>query len=117
LKLLSDFLKGNEPIPDEVRHWLADLFDPDADNAYKLKMLQRNPGAKRAGLSNNWDAAKHADRLMEYGDHKWETAVQGAAEKFGISASAVEIAIKSYRLAHNEHSQLNMAHAKAAPDN
>lgn len=110
LKLLCQILRSEEPLPPVAREWLADLFDADSDSEYHVEALIRRPvGAKPAGLTHNWDAARFALELMRWGEDRrelraggvrWETwaqAVRLAATKFNITKSAVERAIKSYR--------------------
>ncbi len=119
LKLLSEILRSNEPLPRVAREWLADLFDPDAVSDYQVKTLaRRRSGAKPVGLSNNWDAAKYALLRMDCGDQAddpqasdgrgdtWEVAVESAAKKFRISETAVEDAVKSYREAKEIHDRI-----------
>lgn len=119
LKLLSEILRSDEPLPKVAREWLADLFDPDSVSAYQVKKLsRRRRGAKPAGLSNNWDAAEYAVMRMDCGDQaddpnasdgrgdSWEVAVELAAKRFCISETAVEDAVKSYREAKAVHDQI-----------
>ncbi len=115
LRLLAAYLRSDEPLPSTVRYWLADLMDPEGDSEMQFKQLnRRKKGAKPTGISNNWDAAIYALRRMEEGDgannaineskpDKWEMAVRIAGEKFRISESSVEAAIKSYRDAKDVH--------------
>jgi len=110
LILLSQILRSGEPLPAIAREWLADLFDPAAKSEYQIKTIgRRKRGAKPVGLTNNWDAAQHALELMRWGEtdadlsargerrEKWAIAVQSSADEFGITETAVEDAIKSYR--------------------
>ncbi|WP_150293096.1 hypothetical protein [Sphingobium estronivorans] len=119
LKFLSQILRSDEPLPPVAREWLADLFDPDAESDYQIKTLaRRRRGAKQVGISNNWDAARYALERMDCGDQAddpqarddradtWEVAIMVAAEKFRISESAVEAAVKSYREAKEIHDQI-----------
>lgn len=115
LKLLSEILRSNEPLPRIARAWLADLFDPDSDSDYYVETLvRRSVGAKPAGLTHNWEPAHYALELMRWGEdrrelkargEKWETwkrAVFLTTQEFNITKSAVERAIKSYRDALRE---------------
>ena len=110
LKLLSQILRSDEPLPPAARKWLADLFDPDSDSDYHVETLVRRPqGAKPAGLTHNWEPARFALDLMRWGEdrrelkargetwEKWQQAVSHTAAKFNITKSTVERAIKSYR--------------------
>lgn len=119
LKLLSDILRSDEPLPKVAREWLANLFDPDAVSDYQVKKIaRRRRGAKPAGLSNNWDAAQYALMRMDCGDQaddpkasdgrgdSWEVAVELAAKRFCISETAVQDAVKSYREAKAIHDQI-----------
>lgn len=115
LKLLSQILRSDEPLPPVAREWLADLFDRDSGSDFYIKALTGRRGPKRVDISNNWRAGQYALLRMECGDQaddpeasdtrgdKWETAMELAAHKFGISKSAVEAAVKSYRDAREIH--------------
>lgn len=119
LKLLSEILRSDEPLPRVGREWLANLFDPDAVSDYQIKKInRRRRGGKPAGPSNNWDAAEYALMRMDCGDQaddpkasdgrgdSWEVAVELAAARFCISETAVEDAVKSYREAKAVHDQI-----------
>jgi hypothetical protein len=110
LKLLSQILRSSEPFPSVARKWLADLFDPDSDSDYHVETLVRRPqGAKPAGPTHNWEAARYALDLMRWDEdrrelkargetwEKWKQAVSLTAAKLNITKSTVERAIKSYR--------------------
>jgi len=110
LKLLSQILRSDEPLPPVARKWLADLFDPDSDSDYHVETLvRRSQGAKPAGPTHNWEAARHAHDLMRWGEdkrelkaqgetwEKWNRAVFLTATEFNTTKSTVERAIKSYR--------------------
>jgi len=112
LKLLSEILRSEEPLPKVARDWLADLFDPDSGSDYYIDTLIRRPhGAKPAGHTHNWEPARYALELMRWGEDRrqlkargetwetWKRAVFLAATKFNITKSTVERAIKSYRAA------------------
>lgn len=115
LKFLSEILRSNEPLPPVAREWLASLFDPESASDYRVETLVRRPvGAKPAGRTHNWDAAKYALGLMRWGEdrreikergEKWETWKQAiflTKTKFNLTKPAVERAIKSYRDALRE---------------
>lgn len=117
LKFLSEILRSKEPLPPIARAWLADLFDPDSDSDYHVETLIRRPvGAKPAGLTHNWEAARYALELMRWGENRrelkargetwetWKRAVFLTKTKFNITKSTVERAIKSYRDALRESS-------------
>lgn len=119
LKLLSQILRSDEPLPRIAREWLADLFDPDASSDHQIKRLERRrKGAPPAGDTNNWPAAQYALLRMDCGDQaddprarngkgdKWEVAVEVAAKRFRISESAVEAAMKSFRAAKDVHDRI-----------
>lgn len=110
LKLLSQILRSSEPLPPVAREWLADLFDPDSDSDYRVETLVRRPqGAKPIGPTHNWEAARYALDLMRSGEdrrelrargetwEKWKQAVSLTANKFNLTKSTVERAIKSWR--------------------
>jgi hypothetical protein len=112
LKLLSQIIRSEEPLPPVAREWLADLFDPAADSEFQVKTLARRArGPGRTTILNNWDAAEYAESRIESGEgaddpqahdqrpDKYAEAVKVAAEKFGISESAVKSALRMRRLA------------------
>lgn len=116
LKLLSQILRSDEPLPAVARKWLADLFDPDADSEFRVKELSRRArGPGRTSVCHNWDAAAYAEARMELGDRaddpqardprpdKYADAVNAAARKFNIQPSAVKAAIKARRSAQAAH--------------
>ena len=116
LKLLSEILRSDEPLPAVARKWLADLFDPAAKSEFRIKELSRRArGPGRVGDCHNWDAAAYAELRMEVGDRaddpaaldgrpdKYEQAVDAAALKFEIAPSAVKAAIKARRAAQKIH--------------
>lgn len=118
LKFLSEILRSDEPLPPIAREWLASLFDPDSVSEYRVETLIRRPvGAKPAGLTHNWDAARYALELMRWPENRrdlkargeewetWKRAVFLTAAKFNLTKSAVERAIKSYRDALNESAE------------
>jgi hypothetical protein len=111
LKLLSQILRSNEPLPSIAREWLADLFDPDGNSERRVKALSyRARGPARMGHCHDWDAAAYAERRMEEGARaddpqasprpdKYDDAVEAAATKYRIAPSAVKAALKTRRLA------------------
>ncbi|WP_443971302.1 hypothetical protein [Sphingobium sp. CR28] len=116
LKLLSQILRSDEPLPAVAREWLADLFDPDAESEFRVKELSRRArGPGKTGVCHNWDAAAYAEARMELGDRaddpqardprpdKYADAVNTAARKFSIQPSAVKAAIKTRRSAQAAH--------------
>lgn len=116
LRLLSQILRSDEPLPSVAREWLANLFDPDADSEFRVKELSRRArGPGRTGLCHNWDAAAYAELRMEQGERaddpqasdarpdKYVDAVDAAAEKYRIAPSAVKAAIKARRSAQKAH--------------
>jgi hypothetical protein len=118
LKLLSQILRSDEPLPAIAREWLADLFDPDAGSEFRVKALSRRArGPGRTSHCHNWDAAAYTERRMAEGARaddpeasarpdKYEDAVQAAAKKFRIAPSAVKAAIKARRLAQKAHDEI-----------
>ncbi len=97
LRLLSDFLRGDQPIPNEIRIWLADLFDPSANTSVQVKtLLKRKPGRQ---------TIDHFEAVHYFNSHsnvpEGPTRQQLLAitqEKFGInSTSTLEAALANYK--------------------
>lgn len=120
LKLLSEIIRSNEPLPAGARQWIADLLDPDADSEFCVKrLLRRARGPGRTGNCHNWDAAEYAELRIKLGERadnplakdarpdKSGEAVKTAAEKFGISESAVKAALKKRRAAQASHDEID----------
>lgn len=111
LKLLSQILRSDEPLPMIAREWLADLFDPDSGSEFRVKEISRRArGPGRTSHCHDWDAAAYAERRMEEGARaddpaasarpdKYVDAVDAAAKKFRIAPSAVKAALKARRSA------------------
>ena len=118
LKLLSQILRSEEPLPVIAREWLADLFDPDAGSEFRVTALSRRArGPGRTSHCHNWDAAAYAERRMAEGARaddpeasarpdKYEGAVEAGAQKYKISPSAVKAAIKARRLGQKAHDEI-----------
>lgn len=88
--LLVRYLRGNTPMNDYVRNWLADLFDRDATSTFQIKKLVRRSGAGAPANDAfaNADAAQYVLDSVDAGQsHK--NAVADARKKFGISRSAL----------------------------
>lgn len=118
LKLLSQILRSEEPLPEIAREWLADLFDPDGVSEFRVKALSRRArGPGRTSHCHDWDAAAYAERRIEEGARaddpgassrpdKYEDAVEAAAAKYKIAPSAVKAAIRARRLGQKAHDEI-----------
>ncbi len=110
LLLLSEMLRSQIPIPNEIRNWLADMLDPNADSDFQFKKLsKRRRGAKVAGPTANWEAAEFVLRRMENNDTR-QQAIGKALGKFGIQRSALEEALKSLKEAHAAHDAIEQGY-------
>lgn len=103
LTLLAEMLRSKKPIPIDIRSWLADMLDPNADSDFQFKKLsKRGRGAKSTGSAANWKAAEFVLHCMETGDTR-QQAIGKALGKFGIQRSAIEQALKSFTDAKVAH--------------
>jgi hypothetical protein len=106
LSLLVDLFRSDTLIPREIRDWLADLFDPNATTDFPFKELaRRKPGKPEKALSRNWDAAAFFDALCEEGIHR-KAAIAQTMAKFALAKTVLEEAIRSYRVASEEHARV-----------
>lgn len=93
LRLLAALLRGDAPLPPEVRAWLADLFDDRADSEFQVKALsRRRRGVPSAEIGKHWPAARHFRDLVASGMGR-KHALGQTGDKFGVGRSTLEAAI------------------------
>lgn len=99
LKLLVDLLRSSSPLAPEVRGWLADLFDEQAESEFQVKALVRRRRGKPAAVpGQHIEAVRRFRNLLEKGvDRKtalWEAGKENKSDKEPkISRSTMEKAI------------------------
>lgn len=94
LVILAKMLRERAAIPQEIRYWLADMMDEEADSEFQFKKLSRRKrGRRRHGPSANMDAAKFIMQLMDKGEPRkkvlWE-----AEKKFNLKPSELAAAVR-----------------------
>ena len=106
LVLLAEMLRSEIPIPNEIRKWLADMLDPNADSDFQFKKLsKRGRGPKVVGPAVNWAAAQSVLDLIEAGLPR-KKAIHDTCGKFSIGKSAIEEALSSYKEAKAIHDSI-----------
>lgn len=94
LKMLAKMLREREVIPQEIRDWLADMMDEDADSEFQFKKLSRRKRGRRGhGPSANMDAAKFIMRLMDEGKPRKQVLWE-AEKKFNLKPSELAAAVR-----------------------
>jgi len=96
LLVLAQVLRGNQPIPQDIRTWLADMMDPEAESSFKFQLKKNGRGPKGSGVSLHWEAAKYVAESISNGVTR-KQALGNAETKFKLSRSTLEIAIAEYK--------------------
>lgn len=139
LGILSDLLRSPHPIPPEILHFVADLFDKNTGGDYKVdRLIKTSRGANYTGLSESIEIAEFVahyidQKKAEYSHNpkhpKWKGvrkeaifAAQlhfGAKDKNGkpiknkeASLSKIEDALTAYKKALKENHLLNIEEIK-----
>lgn len=112
---LVELLRSKEPIPSDVRTWIADLLEEDATTAVRLTLARRKAGKAPNAVGAHWDAAEFVDRLVE-GGVKQESALIDAEKRFDVKRSTLMAALTSYRSAREEHAAINREEFAARED-
>ena len=99
IKLLANLLRSKIPIPDEVRHWLADLMDEDASSKFQFKKLEkrrRGPKSRRYSTLDIRDVDEFLSKYIAGGGVR-KNAITDACAKFKVSPSKIEAAIAEWQ--------------------
>ena len=106
LRVLAEFLRTKHQITPEVRHWLAELCDPDgkADMTLVIKRRGRR-GRSRNSMMEYLPAVEEFRQLNA--PHAYESAVETVTKKYGISRSTLHKAEKLLGPALDEHDRIN----------
>ncbi|KQP07719.1 hypothetical protein ASF28_11370 [Methylobacterium sp. Leaf99] len=66
--ILVGLLRGDAPLPPEVRSWLADLFDERSDSEFQIKGLaRRHRGKPPAAPGQHFEAVRRFRVMIEEG--------------------------------------------------
>jgi hypothetical protein len=76
-------LRSPRPMPDRLRRWLADLFDPEADSAFKVTIQRRSRG-KPPKVGYGVAAAAYHVASNVNADSKLEHLIAVAIEKYSV---------------------------------
>ena len=88
LLVLAQVLRGNQPIPQDIRNWLADMMDPEAESSFKFQLKKNGRGPKRLGVTRHFEAAKYVvEQVLKNVPRK--QALGNAETKFNLSRSEV----------------------------
>ena len=94
--ILVELLRGDAPLPPEVRSWLADLFDDHAGSELQVKtLLRRHRGKPPAAPGQHFEAARHFRDLVVGGMSR-QRALEAAGTMGGIKRSTIEKAIAEF---------------------
>ena len=103
LLVLAQVLRGNQPIPQDIRNWLADMMDPEAESSFKFQLKKNGRGPKGSGVSLHWEAAKYVVECDEKKLPRKQT-LGNAEKKYNLSRSTILKAIAEYKpVAEAEH--------------
>ena len=105
LLVLAQVLRGNQPIPQDIRNWLADMMDPEAESSFKFQLKKNGRGPKRSVINRNWDAAIYVSEFIHNGVTR-KQALGNAETKFGLKRSSIEAAIANYEAAVEENDRV-----------
>jgi hypothetical protein len=105
LLVLAQVLRGNQPIPQDIRNWLADMMDPEAESSFKFQLKKNGRGPKRSVINRNWDAAIYVSECIRNGVTR-KQALGNAETKFGLKRSSIEAAIVNYEAAIEENDRV-----------
>ena len=86
LVMLAVCLRSDQPIPDQVRLWLADLVDPAG--ASTMQLVRRRPGQRTRALGRHWEAVARFDELVE--TMSQQQALHQVGQEFGISRATIQ---------------------------
>ena len=107
LLVLAQVLRGNQPIPQDIRNWLADMMDPEAESSFKFQLKKNGRGPKRSGVTRHWEAAKYVVECVSNGVTR-KQALGNAETKFNLSRSTLEIAIAEYKAVEETEHQIGV---------
>jgi hypothetical protein len=89
-------LRNPQPMPDRLRRWLADLFDPEGDSEFVATLKRRSAGAPSRPSRRVVRAAYHV--VVNIGtDTKLEALLDEAIEKHSASKHRIS---RSQLIAH-----------------
>jgi hypothetical protein len=93
---LAMALRDPRPMPDRLRRWLADLFDPEGDSEFVARLKRRNAGAPSRPSRRVVRAAYHV--VVNIGpDTKLEALLDEAIGKHSASKHRIS---RSQLIAH-----------------
>ncbi|MBA9065449.1 hypothetical protein GGQ91_004866 [Methylobacterium fujisawaense] len=100
--ILVEVLRGDAPLPREVRSWLADIFDEHSGSELQVKALsRRHRGKPPAGPGQHFEAVRHFRDLVDGGMSR-QRALEAAGTKAGIKRSTIEKAIAEFEEAEEQ---------------
>lgn len=106
LTVLAEFLRTKHQITPEVRHWLAELCDPDGKADMTLEIKRRGKrGRSRNSMMEYLPAVQEFRQLNV--PHAYESAKDEVKKKYGISASTLHKAEKLLGPALDEIDRIN----------
>jgi len=105
LLVLAQVLRGNQPIPQDIRNWLADMMDPEAESSFKFQLKKNGRGPKKSVINRNWDAAIYVSECIRNGVRR-KQALGNAENKFGLKRASIEAAIADHEAAKDEHDRI-----------
>jgi hypothetical protein len=86
---LVRLLRGDRPLTDIIRWRLAGLFDPNATDDRRLKIVNRRRGPQKITAALSLEIARHvAEQYVK--DGKIEAAMESATKRYSVSLRTVE---------------------------
>ena len=111
LKLLADVLRSTIQLPDDIRQWLADLFDPEAGSRFQFRKLEKRQGGAGPDPIIDFELAHYVEDQTRLGVPRKNT-IADAAEGFGVSNSTIEGRLATYKKALEENDRINRENAE-----
>ena len=106
LKLLASLLRSKIDLPEEIRHWLADLMDPEAASTFQFKKLSRRKRGAGPGAKIYSDVGRIIREKIWRGEQR-KNAINDAAKEYGISVSGAGRTLASYDEAEEIRHRIN----------
>lgn len=98
--LLAKALRSYEMLPDEIRLWLADLFDPNSDAEFKAEIRKRHRGAPKGRGANPLDIMNFYNDQIERNLNR-KSAIELAMVEFGVRKTTITNALREAKEINN----------------
>lgn len=124
LKLLADVLRSKIQLPDYIRQWLADLFDPEAGSRFQFRKLEKRKGGAGPAPTIDFEVVNfiHEEISRRLSGRKpgserrnvaaRKNAIADAVIRFGISIATIEKCLAVYEAALQETFRINEENAE-----